>query len=147
MYRPATLVGAIALASSLATLACSGERAAPTEPDQLRFHAQCNPLCVFSTSITNPAPVTVAHNTNHSTTFFITNTGTISGTTSLSCLGKPPSKITCGTISPPNVTLAPGSEAEVEVDWSAGACCTTTGSLNLTDSHGSGRGTQPVNIQ
>jgi len=137
------LVGAAQLIS-----ACDSESTSensPLTPPDLSIQPLCLPACVFSTHIYDPPTVTVAPNTSHSTLYTLRNTGNSSGTTALSCVGK--GRITCGTITPSNVTLAAGAEGEVTVTWSAGACCTTNSSLILSDSHGGGQGIQRINIQ
>lgn len=96
-------------------------------------------------ALTNPPPVTVSANTSHSTQLSITNTGNVSGATALTCVGK--LRITCGTITPANITLAPGAEGSVTVNRRAGACCTSVGRVILNAGHGGGSGTQQVTIQ
>jgi len=150
MKQPGAWLGAVALIASAAALACSGEQSDPTQPStatQPEMSVQCIPACVFSTSISNPANVTVPPNTNHSTVFSIANTGNVAGTTALSCAAHSAGHFTCGSISPANLTLGPGGDGEVTVSWSANACCITNGNLILKDSHGGGSGTQRISVQ
>lgn len=113
-------------------------------PTESSFSIQCDESCSFSTFIENPPAITVSGHTSHSTIFSIENTGNIIGTASLTC--RSGTAITCGSVSPTSLRLAPGASGSVKVNWTAGTCCRSA-LLNLIDNTGGGRGIQQVTIQ
>jgi hypothetical protein len=140
MRMPGVL-GAAAILSAVNLLGCGGDPTTSQEPAA----PSSSVTDIFTTSIANPTTVTVAPNSAHGTDFIVTNTSSKSGTAKFTCLGK--NRITCVSVFPSSVTLAPHASFALAVSWQSGACCTVGSTLLVTDTVAGGRGTQRINIQ